>query len=165
MYVITGNKKKGLVQSMGIMDKLGGTVLQGMLGNLSEVSNEKLLQDYGAYLIDGETIKTGFVLIRDIVIFSDKRILYFDKQGATGQKMRVISIYLDSIINVSAETAGFGLDDSELNVEYITSPYFRASGGVSVATKKFEFPKRYKIQPIYKWLQEIAYANHVHINA
>ena len=150
---------------MGIMDKLGGTVLQGMLGNMSEVSTEKLMQDYGAYLIDGETIKTGFILIRDVVIFSDKRILYFDKQGATGQKMRVASIYLDSIINVSAETAGFGLDDSELNIEYITSPYFRASGGVSIAAKKFEFPKKYQIQPIYKWLQEVAYTNHVHINA
>ena len=150
---------------MGIMDKLGSTVLQGMLGNISEVSTEKLTQDYGAYLIEGETIKTGFILIRDIVIFSDKRILYFDKQGATGQKMRVASIYLDSIINVSAETAGFGLDDSELNIEYITSPYFRASGGVSIAAKKFEFPKKHQIQPIYKWLQEVAYANHVHINA
>ena len=55
---------------MGIMDKLGGSVLQGMLGNMSEVSTEKLMQDYGAYLIDGETIKTGFVLVRDVVIFS-----------------------------------------------------------------------------------------------
>ncbi len=154
---------------MGIMDKLNGTlnnsVIQGMLGNMSEVSTEKLLQDYGAYLIDGETIKTGFILIRDVVIFTDKRILYFDKQGATGQKMRVASIYLDSIIYVSVETAGFGLDDSELNIEYITSPFYRASNGVSVAGKKFEFPKKYQIQPIYKWLQEIAYKNHLHINA
>ncbi len=150
---------------MGFMDKLGSTVMQGMLGNLSEVSAEKLMQDYGAYLIDGETIKTGFILIRDVVIFSDKRILYFDKQGATGQKIRVASIYLDSIINVSAETAGFGLDDSELNIEYINSPYYRASGGVTIASKKFEFPKKYQIQPIYKWLQEVAYNNHLHINA
>lgn len=150
---------------MGIMDKLGGSVLQGMRGNMSEVSYEKLMQDYGAYLIDEEVIKTGFVLVRDIIIFSDKRILYFNKQGATGQKMRVASIYLDSIINVSAETAGFGLDDSELNIEYIVSPYFRAGGGVATATMKFEFPKRYQIQPLYKWLQEVAYANHVQINA
>ena len=149
---------------MGIMDKIGGTVLQGMLGNMSEVSSEKLMQEYGAYLIDGEVIKNGFILVRDVVIFSDKRIIYFDKQGATGQKMRVASIYLDSIINVSAETAGFGLDDSELNIEYITSPYFRASSGVSISSRKFEFPKKYEIQPIYKWLQEVAYANHQRIN-
>jgi hypothetical protein len=98
------------------------------------------------------------------VIFTDRRIIDLDKQGATGQKARVSSIYLDSIINVSAETAGFGLDDSELNIEYISSPYFRASGGVSVASRKFEFPKKYQIQGIYKWLQEIAYTNHTNLN-
>lgn len=150
---------------MSIVDKLGGTVVQGMLGNLSEVSPEKLIQDYGAYLIDNEIIKNGFVLIRDVVIFSDKRILYFNKQGATGQKMRVDSIYLDSIISVSVETAGFGLDDSEINIEYITSPFFRANNGISIASKKFEFPKKYQIQAIYKWLQEVAYANHLRINS
>lgn len=150
---------------MGFMDKIGGSVLQGVLGNMSEVSTEKLMQEYGAYLIDGEAIKTGFILIRDVVIFTDKRILSFDKQGATGQKMRVSSIYLDSVINVSAETAGFGLDDSELNIEYISSAYYRASSGVSIASKKFEFPKKYQIQPIYKWLQEIAYNNHLRINS
>lgn len=150
---------------MGLMDKLGGAVMQGVMGNMTEVSPEKLMQEYGGYLLNGEAIKTGFVLVRDVAIFTDKRIIYFDKQGATGQKMRVESIYLDSVINVSAETAGFGVDDSELNIDYISSPYFRASSGVAIGSKKFEFPKNYQIQPIYKWLQEIAYANHIRINS
>ncbi len=149
---------------MGIMDKIGGNIMQGLMGNLSEVTPEKLTQDYGMYLMEGETIHTGFVLVRDVVIFTDRRIIDFDKQGATGQKSRVSSIYLDSIINVSAETAGFGLDDSELNIEFISSPYFRANGGVSVSSRKFEFPKKYQIQGIYKWLQEMAYTNHLNIN-
>ena len=149
---------------MGIMDKIGGNIMQGLMGNLSEVTPEKLMQDYGMYLMEGETIHTGFVLVRDTVIFTDQRIIDFDKQGATGQKSRVSSIYLDSIINVSAETAGFGLDDSELNIEFISSPYFRANGGVSVSSRKFEFPKKYQIQSLYKWLQEIAYTNHLNIN-
>ena len=145
---------------MGFMDKF----VQGMMGNLSEVTPEKLTADYGMYLMDGEAIHTGFILVRDVVIFTDKRIIDLDKQGATGQKARVSSIYLDSIINVSAETAGFGLDDSELNIEYISSPYFRSNGGADVSSRTFEFPKKYQIQGIYKWLQETAYTNHVHIN-
>ncbi len=149
---------------MGLMDKIGGNIMQGLMGNLSEVTPEKLTQDYGMYLMDGEVIHTGFVLVRDVVIFTDKRIIDLDKQGATGQKARVSSIYLDSIINVSAETAGFGLDDSELNIEFISSPYFKANGGVSVSSRKFEFPKKYQIQGIYKWLQETAYTNHLNIN-
>lgn len=149
---------------MGLMDKIGGNVMQGLMGNLSEMTPEKLTQDYGMYLMNGETIQTGFILIRDVVIFTDKRIIDFDKQGATGKKSRVSSIYLDSIINVSAETAGFGLDDSELNIEFISSPYYRANGGVAVSSKKLEFPKKYQIQGIYKWLQEVAYTNHLNIN-
>ena len=149
---------------MGIMDKINSNIVQGLMGNLSEVTPEKLTQDYGMYLMGGESIHTGFVLIRDVVIFTDKRIIDLDKQGATGQKARVSSIYLDSIVNVSAETAGFGLDDSELNIEFISSPYFKANGGVAVSSRKFEFPKKYQIQGIYKWLQEIAYTNHLNIN-
>ena len=149
---------------MGFMDKIGGAVMQGMAGNLNEMTPESLMQEYGAYLMDGETIQTGFKLIRDVVLLTDRRIIDFDKQGATGQKMRVDSINLSSIIHVSAETAGFGIDDSEINIHYITSPYFKCSGGVSVAEKKLEFPKKYNVQPLYKYLQEIAYRNHEALN-
>lgn len=143
---------------------LFGNLTQGILGNMSEVSVDELMKEYGAYLMDGETIQTGFRLVRDVVLFTNKRIVDFDKQGATGQKMRVDSINLSSIIHVSAETSGFGMDDSEINISYISSPYYRASGGVSVAEKKFEFPKKYNIQPLYKQLQEIAYQNHENLN-
>ena len=149
---------------MGFMDKIGGTVMQGLAGNLNEMTPEALMQEYGCYLMEGETIKTGFKLVRDVVLFTDKRIIDFDKQGATGQKMRVDSINLNSVIHVSAETAGFGVDDSEINIQYISSPYFRASGGVDMASKKFEFPKKYNIQALYRYLQEIAYRNHESIN-
>ena len=143
---------------------LFGNLTQGFMGNMSEVSVEELTKEYGPYLMDGETIQTGFRLVRDVVLFPTKRIVDFDKQGATGQKMRVDSINLSSIIHVSAETSGFGMDDSEINISYISSPYYRASGGVSVSEKKFEFPKKYDIQPLYKQLQEIAYENHENLN-
>lgn len=149
---------------MGIMGKIGGAMAQGFLGNMSEVSVDDLAREYGMYLMDGEEIQTGFKLVRDVVLFTNKRIVDFDKQGATGAKMRVNSINLNSIIHVSAETSGFGMDDSEINLTYITSPYFRASGGVSISEKKFEFPKKYNIQPLYKLLQAIAYENHENIN-
>ena len=98
---------------------MGGSLASGMLGNMSEVSVEDLTKEYGAYLMEGETIQTGFRLVRDVLLFTDKRIIDFDKQGATGQKMRVDSINLSSVIHVSAETSGFGLDDSEINISYI----------------------------------------------
>lgn len=144
--------------------KLGGNVLQGLMGNMSEISVDSLTQEYGQYLMDGEVIQTGFKLVRDALIITDCRILSFDKQGATGQKMRVDSIYLSSIYHVTAETAGFGADDSEIEIDYITTPYLKAHG-VEYARKKFEFPKKYNIQGLYKMLQELAYQNYMKINA
>lgn len=141
---------------MGFMSKLAG--------NLNEVSSEALTQEYGAYLMEDENIRTGFKLVRDVVLITDKRIIDIDKQGATGKKMRVDSINLNSIFHVSAETAGFGADDSELNLQYIVSPYFKVSSGASIAEKKFEFPKKYNIQSLYQYLQEIAYRNHENLN-
>lgn len=148
---------------MGLMGKLGGTLVQGVLGNLSEVDSSALEKEFGAYLMGGETIQTGFKLVRDVVIITDKRILSFDKQGATGQKMRVESINLGSIYNVTAETAGFGLDDSELTINYISTPYLQGHS-VKYEEKKFEFPKKYNIQGLYKMLQELAYRNYIAIN-
>lgn len=144
--------------------KSGGNFWQGLLGNLSEVSTDSLTQEFGAYLMNGEVIQTGFKLIRDAVIITDRRILSFDKQGATGQKMRVHSIYLDSIYYVTAETAGFGLDDSELTISYIVNPYLKAHS-VEYAHQKYEFPKKYNIQSLYKMLQELAYENYTRLNA
>ena len=148
---------------MGLMNKLGGQLIQGVLGNMNEVSADALQQEYGAYLMENETIQTGFKLIRDTMIITDKRILQFDKQGATGQKVRVNSIYLRSIFGVTAETAGFGLDDSELEIRYIETPYMKAHG-VEYAVKSFEFPKKYDIQGLYKMLQELAYENYIALN-
>lgn len=142
----------------------GGNFLQGLLGNLSEISVDSLTQEFGAYLMDGETIQTGFKLIRDAVIITNRRILSFDKQGTTGKKMRVDSICLDSIYYVTAETAGFGLDDSELTISYIKSPYMRGHS-VEYAHRRYEFPKKYNIQGLYKMLQELAYENHLRLNS
>lgn len=145
---------------MGLMDRLA----QGIMGNMSEITVDKLEQEFGAYLMDGETIQLGFKLIRDAMIITDKRILEFDKQGATGQKMKVDSIYLDTICGVEAETAGALLDDDcELEILYILNPYMRAHNA-TLGKKKFEFSRKYNVQGLYKMLQEIAYENHLRLN-
>ena len=148
---------------MGLLDKLGGQLVQGVLGNMSEISVEQLTKEFGAYLMEGETIQTGFKLVRDAMIITDKRVIEFDKQGTTGQKMRVNSIFLDTICSVSAETAGFGIDDSELEIVYIANPYMKAHS-IEFGRKKFEFPKKYNIQGLYKMFQELVYENHIRIN-
>ena len=139
-------------------------LLQGVFGNnLSEISVESLEKEFGQYLMQGEKIQTGFKLVRDSLVITDKRLLEFDFQGATGKKCRVVSINLGSIFNVSAETAGFGIDDSELEIWYITTPYMKAPTA-EYSKKKFEFPKNYDIQGLYRMLQELAYENFQNLN-
>jgi hypothetical protein len=142
---------------------IGGNIIQGVLGNLSEVLPEQLAKEYSGYLMDDEAITMGFKLVRDAVIFTDKRILFFDKQGATGVKSRVKSINLETIFSVTAETAGFGIDDSEIEISYISSPHLK-SNNITVDSIKLEFPKKYAIQPLYKMLQELAYQNFKNLN-
>ncbi len=138
-------------------------ILQGSLGNYSEISPEILTKEYGQYLMDDEQITMGFKLIRDALIFTDKRIIFTDKQGATGTKMRVISINLFSVISVTMETSGFGFDDSELTFTYISSPELKGHN-VTYDSRKLEFPKKYNVQSLYKVLQELAYKNCLRIN-
>ena len=133
-------------------------ILQGGLSaNYSEAPLEELEKEYGMYLMDNEKI------VRDSLIFTDKRIIFTDKQGATGTKMSVESINLNSIIDVKMETSGFGFDDSEITFTYITSPYFK-SNNVTCASHKLEFPKKFNVQPLYKLLLELAYENHERLN-
>lgn len=147
----------------GAKSVTGGTILQGALNNYNEVPIEQLQQDYGMYLMNGETIQTGFKLIRDALIFTDKRIIFTDKQGATGTKMRIESINLFSIVDVTMETAGFGFDDSELTFTYIKTANLTAHE-VQYVSHKLEFPKKFNVQPLYKMLQELAYSNCLRLN-
>lgn len=138
-------------------------IVQGALNNYSEVTVEELVKEYGQYLMDDEKIIVGFKLVRDALIFTDKRIIFTDKQGATGIKMEVFSIYLSSIVSVSMETSGFGFDDSEMTFTYISSPYLKGHE-VTYESRKLEFPKRYNVQALYKLLQEYAYENYKRLN-
>ena len=138
-------------------------VMNGLLGNLNEVSIDQLAKEFGEYLMENESITIGYKLVRDVFIFTDKHLLFFDKQGATGTKMRVKSINLESVISVTAETAGFGMDDSEISITYITTLNLRANN-ISTESIKLEFPKKYSIQPLYKTLQQLVYDNFVSIN-
>ena len=141
----------------------GSSLLQGVLNNYSEMDKASMNNEYGMYLMDGEEITVGFKLVRDALIFTNRRIIFTDKQGATGTKMRVTSINLFSVVDVTMETAGFGFDDSELTFTYIKTANLKAHD-VTYVSHKLEFPKKYNVQPLYKLLQELAYENCLRIN-
>lgn len=116
------------------------------------------------YLIDGEEITSGYTLIRDAIVFTDRRIIFLDHQGATGKKTSVKSIYLMNIIDVEMETAGAGMDDSEIEITFLKNVK-RKAHSESFDSMKFEFPKRLDIVPLYRFLINLAYNNRLEINS
>lgn len=140
-------------------------LFNALAGNLQQVSNEQLMQQYGPFLFTDEQITNGYQLVRDAVVFTNLRIIFVDKQGATGAKARFKTIHLDSIVDVEVETAGAIADDSEINITYLKDVYQRKTGSESFGEVKLEFPRKFDIAPIYRYLGELALANRHRINA
>lgn len=91
-------------------------MLQGFFGNASEIDARGLQKDLDAILIDGEKVVRAFKIIRDLFIFTDKRLILIDKQGITGKKAEYHSIPYRSISHFSVETAGTFDMDAEMKI-------------------------------------------------
>lgn len=78
--------------------------------------------------------------------------------------MRIKTIHLDSVVDVEAETAGAFADDSEINITYLADVYQRKSGEERLETVKLEFPRKFDISPIYRYLGQLALSNRARIN-
>ena len=55
-------------------------MLSGLFGNASAVNAENLANELGPILIDGEQIDQAFRLVRDLYVFTNKRLILVDKQ-------------------------------------------------------------------------------------
>jgi len=67
-------------------------------------------------LIEGEQVEKAYKVIRDMFIFTNKRLILIDKQGVTGSKMEMISIAYSKITKFSKESAGHFDLDAELKI-------------------------------------------------
>jgi len=90
--------------------------LNGLLGNASEVDLDDLQQELSPILADNETLHLAYKVIRDMYVFTNKRLLLIDKQGVTGKKVNYHSIPYKSISHFSVETDGHFDMDAELKV-------------------------------------------------
>ena len=70
--------------------------------------------DVNSMLVDGETAVAAYKTIRDVAVFTNKRLIVKDAQGLTGKKIEIYSLPYSSIVMWSTENAGKLLD---LNAE------------------------------------------------
>ena len=90
--------------------------LDALMGNASTANKEDVTEELSRILVDGEEVDVAFKLVRDLIVFTDKRLLMVDKQGLTGKKAEYHSIPYKSISHFSIETAGRFDMDAELKI-------------------------------------------------
>ncbi len=91
-------------------------LLDGLMGNASEISPSKIEEDFARVLAPGEQIEKAYQLIRDLFVFTNKRLILVDRQGLTGNKVEYHSLLYRSITHFSVETAGHFDLDAELKI-------------------------------------------------
>ena len=98
---------------------------------------------YRELLVEGEVVLQAFKTMRDLLVFTSKRIIAINVQGVTGKKKDFTSLPYSKIQSFSVETAGTFDLDAELEL------WFSGLGKV-----KFEFKGSYDIKLIQKFIAE-----------
>lgn len=91
-------------------------LLDALLGHAGDKDVAKLAEEFAPLLAPGESLERAFGLIRDLIVFTDRRLVFVDKQGVTGSKVEYLSIPYRSITMFSLETAGHFDLDAELKI-------------------------------------------------
>jgi len=89
-------------------------IFDGLLGNARELCAEDVEQDIDRLLTMGEQVEKAYRLVRDLIIFTNKRLILVDKQGLTAKEIEYHSIPYKSITHFSIEAAGHFDLDAEL---------------------------------------------------
>lgn len=91
-------------------------LLSALLGNAAEADVTDVEQQLEQILADDEQVERAFRLVRDLLIFTNRRFILVDRQGMTGRKTTYHSIPYRGITNFSVETAGHFDLESELKI-------------------------------------------------
>jgi hypothetical protein len=91
-------------------------IFDGFIGNASEAKIEEVQEEFAAVLAPSEQVEKAYRLVRDLFIFTNKRLILVDKQGITGKKVEYHSIPYKSITHFSIETAGSFDLEAELKI-------------------------------------------------
>lgn len=91
-------------------------LFDGILGNASETDAQAIQLELSQLLAPGEEVRKAFSIIRDLLVFTTKRLILIDKQGVTGKKREYLSVPYRNIERYSTETTGHFDLDAELKI-------------------------------------------------
>lgn len=108
------------------------SLLNALMGNADAVDASRAQEEIAHILIAGERVEHAYKLIRDMVVFTNERLILIDKQGMTGKKVEFHSIPYSKITHFSVETAGTLDLDSELKIAVSGGAHFSKTFGRGV---------------------------------
>lgn len=73
-------------------------------------------KDVAGMLVSGEEAVCAFKTLRDVAVFTNKRLIVRDAQGLTGHKVECYTLPYSSIVMYSTENAGFVDLNSEVDI-------------------------------------------------
>ena len=91
-------------------------LISGLLGHSSKADVGKLQEEFRPILVDGEELVAAYKIVRDMMVFTTKRLILVDKQGVTGSKVDCQSIPYARIVRFSKESTGIMDLDAELKI-------------------------------------------------
>ena len=91
-------------------------LFNSILGNASQVNIDEIKAQFENVLVENENIEAAFSLFRDKMVFTNKRIIFLDKQNVTGSKKEYLSVPYHAISVFSVESAGTFDADAEIKL-------------------------------------------------
>lgn len=97
-------------------------ILSRLLGHASEADVESVEETLEHALADDEKVEKAFRLVRDLIIFTNRRMILVDWQGMTGKKAEYHSVPYRAVTHFSVESAGHFDLEAELKIWISSTP-------------------------------------------
>jgi hypothetical protein len=55
------------------------SLISGWMGHASAIDVAKLQKEFAPFLVEGESLVAGYQLVRDLLVFTNKRLILVDK--------------------------------------------------------------------------------------
>ena len=91
-------------------------ILSRLLGHASEADIDDVEETLQHALADDEKVEKAFKLVRDLIIFTNRRMILVDRQGMTGKKTDYHSVPYRAVSHFAVESAGHFDLEAELKI-------------------------------------------------
>ena len=91
-------------------------IMSSLTGNAGPLGLGEAHDEFGRLLGPGEQIYAAFEFVRDVMLFTNGRLILVDKQGVTGKKVEYHSYPYRSILHFSVQTEGHLFAEARMQI-------------------------------------------------